>query len=120
MAESINISRLRGPSTLLHYGLSVLAVSAATIVQQFGDKHFAVTPSYFCAVLLTAWLGGWGPALFAIALLCIIFAADPDIRHRRQIRILSHPVFTRGPICYMAQRQRAPHYEVTWLRTQPA
>ena len=68
MAESINISRLRGPSTLLHYGLSVLAVSAATIVQQFGDKHFAVTPSYFCAVLLTARFGELGPALFAIAL----------------------------------------------------
>src|SRR5215472_841563 len=68
MAESINISRLRGPSTLLRYGLAVLAVSAATIIQQFGDEHFAVTPSYFCAVLLTAWLGGLGPALFAIAL----------------------------------------------------
>jgi len=68
MAESINNSRLRGPSTLLHYGLAVLAVSAATIIQQFGDKHFAVTPSYFCAVLLTAWLGDLGPALFAIAL----------------------------------------------------
>ena len=62
MAESINISRLRGPSTLLRYGLAVLAVSAATIIQQFGDEHFAVTPSYFCAVLLTAWLGGLGPA----------------------------------------------------------
>jgi Domain of unknown function (DUF4118) len=68
MTESINISRLRGPSTLLRYGLAVLAVSAATIIQQFGDEHFAVTPSYFCAVLLTAWLGELGPALFAIAL----------------------------------------------------
>jgi PAS domain S-box-containing protein len=68
MAENINISRLRGPSTLLHYGLAVLAVSAATIIQQISDKHFAVTPSYFCAVLLTAWFGGLRPALFAIAL----------------------------------------------------
>src|SRR5215471_3125583 len=68
MAESINISRLRGPSTLLRYGLAVLAVSAATIIQRLGDQHFAVTPSYFCAVLLTAWLGDLGPALFAIAL----------------------------------------------------
>jgi K+-sensing histidine kinase KdpD len=68
MTESINISRLRGPSTLLRYGLAALAVSAATIIQQFGDEHFAVTPSYFCAVLLTAWLGELGPALFAIAL----------------------------------------------------
>lgn len=82
MAESINISRLRGPSTLLHYGLAMLAVSAATIIQQFGDKHFAVTPSYFCAVLLTAWLGGLGPALFAIALsnLALMYYFVPPTR----------------------------------------
>src|SRR6516165_5671888 len=82
MAESINISRLRGPSTLLRYGLAVLAVSAATIIQQFGDKHFAVTPSYFCAVLLTAWLGGLGPALFAIALsnLALMYYFVPPTR----------------------------------------
>jgi PAS domain S-box-containing protein len=82
MAESINISRLRGPSALLHYGLAVLAVSAATFIQQFGDKHFAVTPSYFCAVLLTAWLGGLGPALFAIALsnLALMYYFVPPTR----------------------------------------
>jgi len=82
MAESINISRLRGPSTLLRYGLAVLAVSAATIIQQFGDEHFAVTPSYFCAVLLTAWLGGLGPALFAIALsnLALMYYFVPPTR----------------------------------------
>ena len=82
MTESINISRLRGPSTLLRYGLAVLAVSAATIIQQLGDKHFAVTPSYFCAVLLTAWLGGLGPALFAIALsnLALMYYFVPPTR----------------------------------------
>jgi len=82
MAECINISRLRGPSTLLRYGLAVLAVSAATIIQQFGDKHFAVTPSYFCAVLLTAWLGGLGPALFAIVLsnLALMYYFVPSTR----------------------------------------
>ena len=82
MAESINISRLRGPSTLLRYGLAVFAVSAATIIQQFGDKHFAVTPSYVCAVLLTAWLGGLGPALFAIALsnLALMYYFVPPTR----------------------------------------
>jgi PAS domain S-box-containing protein len=82
MTESINISRLRGPSTVLRHGLAVLAVSAATIIQQFGDKHFAVTPSYFCAVLLTAWLGGLGPALFAIALsnLALVYYFVPPTR----------------------------------------
>jgi len=83
MAVNINISRLRGPSTLLYYGLAALAVSAATIVQQHNDKHFAVTPSFFCAVLLTAWLGGeWGPALFAVALsnLALMYYFVPPTR----------------------------------------
>ena len=82
MAESINISRFRGPSTFLRYGLAVLAVSAATIIQQLGDQHFAVTPSYFCAVLLTAWLGELGPALFAIALsnLALMYYFVPPTR----------------------------------------
>ena len=112
MAESINISRLRGPSTLLRYGLAVLAVSAATIIQQFGDKHFAVTPSYFCAVLLTAWLGGLGPALFAIALsnLALMYYFVPPTRtfviDAKYISSLIR-VFTGGPICYMAQRQES-------------
>jgi PAS domain S-box-containing protein len=68
MVGSINISRLRVPSTPLHYGLALLAVSAATLIQHFGDKHFAVTPSYFCAVLLIARFEASGAALFAIAL----------------------------------------------------
>jgi hypothetical protein len=68
MMGSVNIGRWRGPSAILRYGLAVLAVPTATIFQQFVDNHFAVTPSYFCAVLLTAWFGGLGPGLFAIAL----------------------------------------------------
>jgi K+-sensing histidine kinase KdpD len=61
------INRWRGSSTFLRYGLAVLAVPGATIIQHLGDNHFAVTPSYFCAVLLTAWFGGLAPGLFAIA-----------------------------------------------------
>ena len=37
-------------------------------IQHFGDMHFAVTPSFFCAVMLSAWFGGFGPGLLAIAL----------------------------------------------------
>jgi serine/threonine protein kinase len=68
MVGNIDINRWRGPSAFLRYGLAGLAVPGATIIQHFGDNHFAVTPSYFCAVLLTAWFGGLGPGLFAIAL----------------------------------------------------
>jgi C4-dicarboxylate-specific signal transduction histidine kinase len=65
--ESVNVDRWRGPPAL-GYGLAVLAVTAATIIQHFGDMHFAVTPSFVCAVLLCAWFGGLGPGLLATVL----------------------------------------------------
>jgi C4-dicarboxylate-specific signal transduction histidine kinase len=68
MIGSVNIDRWRGPSAILGYGLAVLVVAAATIIQHFGDMHFAVTPSFVCAVLLSAWFGGMGPGLLATAL----------------------------------------------------
>jgi PAS domain S-box-containing protein len=82
MMGSVNIGRWRGPSAILRYGLAVLAVPTATIFQQFVDNHFAVTPSYFCAVLLTAWFGGLGPGLFAIALsnLALMYYFVPPTR----------------------------------------
>ena len=68
MLGSINIDYWGRPSAFLSYGLALLAVPAATIIQHFGDMHFAVTPSFFCAVMLSAWFGGFGPGLLAIAL----------------------------------------------------
>jgi PAS domain S-box-containing protein len=68
MVGNIDIDRWRGTSASLRYGLAGLAVPGATIIQRFGDNRFAVTPSYFCAVLLATWFGGLGPGLFAIAL----------------------------------------------------
>jgi C4-dicarboxylate-specific signal transduction histidine kinase len=68
MTVSINIDRWRGPSPILCYGLAVLAVTGATIIQHFFDRHFAVTPSFLCAVLFSGWFGGLGPGLFGTAL----------------------------------------------------
>jgi C4-dicarboxylate-specific signal transduction histidine kinase len=68
MMGSFDIDRWRGPSAILRYGLAALAVTAATIIQHFGDMHFAVTPSFLCAVLFGGWFGGLGPGLFATAL----------------------------------------------------
>jgi PAS domain S-box-containing protein len=68
MVGSFDINRWRGSSPFPRYGLAGLVVPGATLIQHLGDNHFAVTPSYFCAVLLTAWFGGLGPGLFAIAL----------------------------------------------------
>lgn len=69
MSKDANVDRWRGPSSaILRYGLGVLAVATATVIQHFGDMHFAVTPSFVCAVLVSAWFGGVGPGLLATAL----------------------------------------------------
>ena len=46
----------------------MLAVTAATIIQNLGDIHFAVTPSFVCAVMVSGWFGGMGPGLLTTAL----------------------------------------------------
>jgi hypothetical protein len=102
--------------------LSTVRCLGRNINSAFGDKHFTVTPSYFCAVLITARFGELGAALFAIALsnLALFRAADPDIRHRHRIRTFADPVCTGDLICHMAEPQRAQLHEVTWLHTRAA
>jgi len=68
MTRAVNIDGRRGPSAILRYGLGVLAVTAATIIQHLGDIHFAVTPSFVCAVMVSGWFGGMGPGLLTTAL----------------------------------------------------
>jgi C4-dicarboxylate-specific signal transduction histidine kinase len=82
MIGTLVIDRWPGPSTMLGYGLAVALVGVATIIQHFGDMHFAVTPSFVCAVLLSAWVGGVGPGLVATALanLAIVYFFVPPTR----------------------------------------
>src|SRR5215475_10041825 len=68
MTGIVDIHRWRGPSAVQGYGLALLAVVSATVIQHFGDMRFAVTPSFVCAVLVSAWFGGMGPGLLATAL----------------------------------------------------
>jgi len=68
MTRAINFDRWRRPLAILRYGLGVLAVIAATIIQHFGDMRFAVTPSFVCAVMVSGWFGGMGPGLLSTAL----------------------------------------------------
>jgi signal transduction histidine kinase len=57
------------PSRIWSYGIALLSVASAWIfAQSLGlGPGFPATP-FFCAIVLTAWYGGVGPALFAIAL----------------------------------------------------
>lgn len=70
MMQILNRDLRREPFALLRYGLPVLAVITATIVQQSGWLPVAATPtpSFVCAILVSAWFGGMSAGLLATAL----------------------------------------------------
>jgi len=59
-----------------HYALAVLSVAVAVIATEFLARLLQTEPIallMLCAVIFTAWIGGLGPALFAIVLSIFIF-----------------------------------------------
>ena len=64
------------PSTISHYAVAALSVAVAIASVEFNTRLFhaeAITSSMLCAVIFAAWFGGFGPALFAIALGLLAF-----------------------------------------------
>jgi hypothetical protein len=62
---------------ILNYGIAILSVAAAVAIDLALDQLFGVDPSVsllFCAIILVAWVGGTGPAVFATVL--TLFAFD--------------------------------------------
>ena len=57
--------------TLWRYGLAVITVSAALIITRFFEPYTDVTPLFYAAVVISAWFGGMGPGLLAVALATI-------------------------------------------------
>ena len=57
-------------SVFLRYGLAVLSVVAALFIKELLRTYFDPTPNslFFCAVVLSSWLGGLGPGLLASSL----------------------------------------------------
>ena len=57
-------------SILLRYGLAVLSVATALMIKELLRTYFDPTPNslFFCAVVLSSWLGGLGPGLLASSL----------------------------------------------------
>jgi signal transduction histidine kinase len=55
---------------LLGYGIAIAGVGAAAVLTRFlrGLGDVGIAPQFFAAVLLSAWYGGLGPGLLAIAL----------------------------------------------------
>ena len=59
-----------------YYALAVLSVAVAVIATEFLTRLLQAEPIallMLCAVIFTAWLGGFGPALFAISLALFAF-----------------------------------------------
>jgi signal transduction histidine kinase len=68
------------------YGIAVAGVGAAAIVTHFlrGLGDVGIAPQFFAAILLSAWYGGLGPGLLAIALSAIAtgyFLLPPNSAH---------------------------------------
>ena len=60
-------STRRITSVVLRYGLAVLSVATALMIKELLRTYFDPTPNslFFCAVVLSSWLGGLGPGLLA-------------------------------------------------------
>jgi PAS domain S-box-containing protein len=64
------------PPTISHYATAVLSVAVAVIAAELITRFLhaeAIASSMLCAVIFAAWVGGFGPALLAIALALFAF-----------------------------------------------
>src|ERR1035437_3346295 len=65
----------RKPPLIWRYGIAVLAVTAALIISRLPSFHLQTAPVslFLCAVMISAWLGGFWPGLFATVLSTLAF-----------------------------------------------
>jgi PAS domain S-box-containing protein len=63
------------PSVIWGHGIAVLSVAAALIISLWPALHLQTAPVslFLCAVMVSAWLGGVGPGILAIALSSLSF-----------------------------------------------
>jgi len=64
------------PPVIMNYGIAVLSVTAALIIARWIESVLQSGPEvslFICAVMLSAWFGGVGPGLLAIALSILAF-----------------------------------------------
>jgi PAS domain S-box-containing protein len=64
------------PRMISYHAMAVLSVAVALVAAEFITRQLhaeAIASSMLCAVIFAAWLGGFGPALMAIALALLAF-----------------------------------------------
>src|SRR5882757_852009 len=62
--------------TIFYYAMAVLSVAVAIVAAELMTRLLhaeAIASTMLCAVIFTAWIGGLGPALFAIAIALLAF-----------------------------------------------
>lgn len=55
-------------TTLWRYGLAVVSVAVALAITKMLDQYTDITPLFYAAIVVSAWFGGMGPGLLAVAL----------------------------------------------------
>lgn len=54
--------------TLWRYGLAVASVAAALFITKSLEQYTDITPLFYAAIVVSAWFGGMGPGVLAVAL----------------------------------------------------
>jgi len=80
--EKPNAPAKRQPQLLVKYAAAIALVGFALLLTLPLKEHFKevmVSPLFFCAVILTAWYGGFGPGLFAgvLSAVAIVYGLKP-------------------------------------------
>jgi C4-dicarboxylate-specific signal transduction histidine kinase len=75
--------------TLWRYGFAVLTVAAALFITKSLERYTDITPLFYAAIVISAWFGGMGPGLIAVALATValdyyfvppLYTLRPDLK----------------------------------------
>ena len=57
--------------TLWRYGLAVATVAVALVITKSLEQYTDITPLFYAAIVVSAWFGGMGPGLVAVAVAAV-------------------------------------------------
>jgi signal transduction histidine kinase len=64
------------PTAITRYGLAIVSVGLSVLISEFLENRWKSTPFvsvFTCAIVLSAWFGGFGPGLLSVALSVLAF-----------------------------------------------
>jgi C4-dicarboxylate-specific signal transduction histidine kinase len=76
MSTSKPLRRSAPPPAVWRYAVALVSVASAVILARMLEDYWHSTPFvslFFCAIMFSAWLGGFGPGLIAVALSVLAF-----------------------------------------------